>query len=682
MKALNYPIIALTLIFLAGLLAGFFLRLPFGLVSRLLFIAFFLFIGIFIFQYNYKGYSRLFAFAAFVLAFIIGVFVTEFHSSKNKKNHYVNYLIDGKLNSGEKIFLHGKVMKKLNSNKYANRYILNLESLQGRPMEGKILLNVRKNSLSKSLRIDDVVFMYGNLNAISSPKNPHQFDYHAFMENRRVFGQVDSNQKEILVIRNEISLRGLAENTRQSIVASLRENGFSKNQRAMVQALLLGETNDISKETYENYKKAGVVHILSVSGLHVGFVLLIFNFLLKFLERFKYGKTLKVILLLLLMWGFALLAGFSAAVVRSVTMFSFVAVGMNAGRKTNLINVLFMSMLAILVFEPSLVFELGFQLSYLAVFSIVVFQPKIYAVYNPRTKLGKMIWGTLTVSFAAQLGIFPLILYYFHQFPGLFLLANLLIIPLVGILLGLIMVSTALAFLGILPDFVAMIVGKSIDFLNRMVAWFAGQDWFLIENIRFTLWEMWASYLVLFCAVLLLWNFTYKKLVICSLSMILLLGVFIAEKENSMKDSKFLVFYKSRKSILVQKKGKEIKVFHNLEDTHLSEEYSIKNFCAGEGAGIFSDQPLNNIYKIGQNFLLIIDSTGVYELPELCDNYVLLRDSPKINLERLIETLKPKAVIVDGSNYKSYVKRWQKTCDRKKIAFHYTGERGFFEMKF
>ncbi len=682
MKALNLPLILLTLIFIAGLIMGVFVPLPLKAVILSLSFIFPVFLIIYFLQRNRPFYSYSFAAIAFILMFIIGFFATKFHSQENNKDHYINYLSSSGFHQEDgKLFL-GKVVKELNSNQYSNKYVLKLSAIGKRAVEGEVLLNVGKDSTGKALKIDDVIALDGSLSIIQPPRNPYQFDYNAFMKNRGVFRQIFCQPQEVLVLRNELSFRGFAENARESIVKNLRENGFSESQLAMVQALLLGQTDDISDKIYDNYKTAGVVHILSVSGLHVGFVLLILNFMLKFLERLKHGKYIKVILLVLLMWSFALLAGFSAAVVRSVTMFSVVAVGLNFGRKTYLLNILFMSLLAILLFAPQFIFELGFQLSYLAVISIVIFQPHIYAFWKPRTKVGKLGWGTMTVSLAAQIGIFPLILYYFHQFPGMFLLSNLLIIPLVGLILGLIMASVALAFLGILPDFVAYGVGKSIDVLNMMVAWFADRREFLIENIHFTSWEMWGSYLVLFFIVLLVWKFTYQKVLTLALSTILLLGVFIAEKQHTINSSKFLVFDKSRKTILVQKFGKELNIFHNLPEENIEEEYTVKSFCAGEGIRQVSSKPLKNIYKLGSDFLLVVDSSGVYQMPEMKDCYVLLRDSPKINLERLINTLSPKKIIVDGSNYKSYVARWEKTCSRRNIAFHYTRKMGVFEKDF
>lgn len=678
MKALNYPIIAFTCTFIAGLLLGFIISFDFKKVSFALGSVALIFFLLYFWKQSTPIRSGLFGFVSFLLMLLIGIFIPKFYAPENNLQHYLNSPSLISNSDEQEVLLQGKVIKPLNFNKFSNKYIIELSYIGKHPIEGMILLNIEKDSLSKKLKTDDIVAFFGSLQQFHPPRNKYQFDYKSFMENRGVFRQIYCRPNEVTFLKNERSVFGLAERVRKAVSRKLSENGFSKNQMAMIQALLLGQTNGISDQVYDSYKAAGVVHILSVSGLHVGFVLLIFDFLLKFLTRFRYGKILKVVLLIILMWAFALLAGFSAAVVRSVTMFSFVAVGLNLGRKTQLINILFMSLLAILLFEPHFIFELGFQLSYLAVFSIVIFQPLIYALYKPPNKLVKLIWGTATVSLAAQIGVFPLILFYFHQFPGLFLFANLVIIPLVGIILAFVIGCIVLAFLGILPPFLTHWIGESIDFLNSIVAWFAGKEYFLIQNIRFSKWEMLGCYGVLLCVILLIRKPSYKKIWACGLAFSLLLGILIFEKHQNLGSAEFMILYKNRKSILVKKTGNKLLVFHNLEKEHFQEEYKVKNILSGKGIENVSGADIKNVYFLGNEILLTVDSSGVYQLPTLKNCYVLLRESPRINLIRLIQILKPKQIIADGSNYKSYVERWKKTCMSSEIPFHNTREDGVF----
>ena len=205
----------------------------------------------------------------------------------------------------------------------------------------------------------------------------------------------------------------------------------------VVSALILGQQQDISKEILKDYQYAGAIHILSVSGLHVGFILLFITFLLRPLPKNKYGNWIRLLAILLGLWGFAIIAGLSPSVIRSATMFSFVAIGMNLKRSTNIFHTLLVSLFIILLFKPSFLFDVGFQLSYLSLFFILWIQPLLSKIWIPKNKILRYFWDILTVSFAAQIGALPLSIYYFHQFPGLFFVTNIIILPFLSIIMGL-----------------------------------------------------------------------------------------------------------------------------------------------------------------------------------------------------------------------------------------------------
>src|SRR5690606_8574638 len=217
-----------------------------------------------------------------------------------------------------------------------------------------------------------------------------------------VYRQLNASPLEVLVMNSEINdLQALAGKIREGIISRLRSYDFGPDELAIIQALLLGQRQEISQEIYSNYAAAGVIHILAVSGLHVGIILLLLNSLFKPLERLKAGRFLKLLLLLILLWSFALLAGLSPSVVRAVSMFSFVAVGMQLKRRTSVLNTLFISLMVLLLINPGFIRQVGFQLSYAAVFSIVLIQPHIYRIYKGELKIVKYFWGLLSVSLAA-----------------------------------------------------------------------------------------------------------------------------------------------------------------------------------------------------------------------------------------------------------------------------------------
>ena len=232
----------------------------------------------------------------------------------------------------------------------------------------------------------------------------------------------------------------------------------------------------------------------------MGIILLLLNHVLKFLDFLNHGRTLKIVVLVILLWSYAVIAGLSASVVRAVTMFTVFAIAMNLKRPTNVYNTLAISAFLILLFKPNFLFDVGFQLSYLAVLAIVSIEPLLSGLWHPNYKIVLFFWRTLTVTIAAQFGIIPLSLYYFHQFPGLFFLSNLVIIPFLGLILGMGFCVIILALCNLLPLFLADTFGNIINALNTFVAWVSKQEAFLFQNIPFSLEYVLFSYLFIISA--------------------------------------------------------------------------------------------------------------------------------------------------------------------------------------
>ncbi|HZJ35944.1 MAG TPA: ComEC/Rec2 family competence protein, partial [Gillisia sp.] len=425
-----------------------------------------------------------------------------------------------------------------------------------------------------------------------------------------------------------------------------------------------------------NYAAAGVIHILAVSGLHVGIILLLLNWVLKPVERLPKGKFIKTLLLLTLLWGFAILAGLSPSVVRAVSMFSFLAIGMQLNRRSSALSTLFISLLFLLLINPNFIFQVGFQLSYMAVFTIVLIQPFLFRLFTPKYKAIKYLWEIFTVTIVAQIGVLPLSLFYFHQFPGLFFISNLVILPFLGIILGLGILVMLLALTGLLPSILASFYGGMISSLNNFVAFVASKEDFIFQDIYFSVLLCVSAYLVILALILLLKNANIKNLSFFLLTLICVQVVLIYEK-TSGEFEETVVFHKSRNTVIGVKKGQNLVLYHNL-DTIASAQTFIRDYKTNLKLRTLEESNLKNVFQLSGKLVLLIDSTGVYELPGFIPNLIILTNSPKVNLDRIIEKLNPEMIIADGSNYPSYILKWKATGLSKKIPFHATGEKGAF----
>lgn len=676
MKYLNTSFIKLTLVFVAGILAGFFISDRFNLL-------FLLFTGLFVlFMFAYFRARKLFfqdvlfGISSVLLFFIIGILTTQLHLPKNQPQHYTNLITPEALNE-ERSLLMVLITEELKPDLYNRKFIAEVEKVNTSSAHGKILLLSPRDSLSTTLEADNRLILSSALQPVPAPLNPHQFNYRKFMENRGIMNQVQlyhGNFQHLSPVPSTPT--GLATNLRTRIVSALETNGFEKDELAIIQALLLGQRQDISEETYNNYAAAGAMHILAVSGLHVGIILLLLHRLFSPLERLKNGKFFKTILLILLLWLFALLAGLSPSVVRAVTMFSFVAIGLQIKRRSSVINTLFMSMMVLLLVKPQFIFEVGFQLSYLAVFSIVLLQPLLYALFEPRNSLIKYLWGLLTVTISAQAGVLPLSLFYFHQFPGLFFLSNLVILPLMGIILALGIVIIIFALAGLLPLFLAETYSLLIESLNKFVGFVADQEQFLFRDIPFSGYEALGFYLLLSALFLLLIKISYTRIIFALSTIVVLQLIFYMEIFNNASEE-FIVFHKSRSTLIGTKTARNLLIGHRLQEN--PEDLNVvRNYAMGEKTTNILPQKLQNMYGIGNDLLVIIDSSAIYPMKNLSPEYILLINSPRVNLNRLLKEVHPKVIIADGSNYKSFVARWRQTCEKNNITFHATGTRGAF----
>ena len=610
----------------------------------------------------------------YLLVFLIGTSSIYVKNELNSKTHYSHLM-----NDENNYFL--VVEKVLKPDLYSQKYITSVESINGTKVSGKILMNVRKDSVLK-LEVDNRIYVSSKLIEPSLPKNPFQFDYQKYLKKQNINHQVYTSFGGLLKLENRnFSFQGLAYNFRGSINKALIGNGFKGNELGVVNALLLGQRQDISPELLESYAGAGAIHILAVSGLHVGIILLILSFLFKPIERFKNGKLIKLIIIVLLLWMFAFIAGMSASVVRAVAMFTAVAIGMTFKRPTNVYNTLIISMFFLLLFNPYFLFDVGFQLSYLAVFAIVWLQPLFYSLLNIKIKFFDFFWQLLTVSFAAQIGILPLSTYYFHQFPSLFFISNLLIVPALGIILGGGIFVILLALLNILPAFLAKGYSELIHLMNSIIEWVSQQEDFLIRNISFSFFMVVASYVFIVFGIKLLTKRKPMRLIYFLVSVLLLQAVFIYEKKGLQSTNEFIVFQKSRFSMLALREGNQLNVFHNLDSVMFKKDRLIEQYKVGLGNLELKQNKIQNFYKYNNQKILIIDSLGIYQSNNLKPDIIVLQQSPKINLVRIIDSLVPKIIIADGSNYKSYIKFWKETCNQKNTPFHSTSQKGAYILK-
>ena len=670
MKQLKFIPLHLVFFLVLGILSAFYFKISLKVIFVLSILVLVLLAIIFFNSRNKLNSSILFSISSSILFFFIGMTAYHIHSDSSKKDHYT-----AKSTFEEKSIIL-RITKELKPSLFHYKFeatILQIDSINA---QGKVLVNIHRDSLFKVLKVDDKILVKASLQDVNTPKNPYQFNYKKYLERQNIYKQLIIDQNGYLLLDdNQTSLNGLAYRFRKKVNLSLKKFKFKKNELSIINALLLGQRQEISKDVLENYTKAGAIHILAISGLHVGIILLLLSIILKPLEYLKNGKTIKLITVVVLLWCFAFIAGMSASVIRAVTMFTAVAVSLLGKKQSTIYNNLIISIFILLLFNPSYLFDVGFQLSYLAVFFIVWLQPILYKFWIPSWQPINYFWKIFTVSIAAQIGVLPLSLYYFHQFPGLFFIANLVIIPFLGIILGLGILVIFLAITNVLPQFLADLYQSIIGLMNLFIEWIALQEGFIFYNISFSTLMLVSCYLLIFFSFLWIEKKTHLRLKNALLSLLLVQSVFVYEKWYASSKNELIIFNKSSASLIGDKTGNQLKLFHN-SDNISDQNNIIKSYITGNHIDQFKIIDSINKSQLLNKNILVIDSLGLYQLKNFESKTILLTQSPKINLERLIKTIRPLKIIADNSNFKNYVARWQKTSLEYNVPFYYTNKLG------
>lgn len=671
MRSFNFVSIKLTVFLIVGIVLGFYL----DIAPRIPFIAICIMFPVLYFTYKRQARDGIpfFELTTLLITISLGVLVVGLSLSNHLGNHYSHN------NFTQNQLWQLNVREVLKPNPYTQRYVVVVEGLEHKKATGKLLLSLPVDSTKENFKIDEKLFVFTKAETIQPPLNPHQFNYKDYLRKQGIFHQIRTNHEFIVVQEAPTStIIGLASSFREHLIAKLKEYPFGADELAVIQALLLGQRDDISESTYNNYANAGAIHILAVSGLHVGILLFIFQFLLSPLERFPKGKTLKLVAVVFLLWAYAFIAGLSPSIVRAVTMFSFVAYALYLNRPTNAFNIIALSMWFILLIKPLFLFQVGFQMSYAAVFAIVWIYPKLQRFWFPEQVIVRKAWQLLSVSLAAQLGVLPISLFYFHQFPALFFVSNLLIIPFLGLILGLGILVMALALVNHLPDFLVVSYNWVIQTMNTIVGWVAKQEEFVIKDIPFDDVQLVLGYAIVISMVVFLSQPKLKPTLILCSGIIAFQTWGIWNQIQLQQKEALVLVHRSRNSILLHQLGNALHIYaqDSINPGNIVQDYSV-----AERIKTIDNIQLKNNYSIGQKKLYIMDSLGIYPI-ERNQDFVLLTQSPKINLERFLDSVRPKMVLADGSNYPSYVSRWKRTCVQKEIPFHHTGEKGYYVFDF
>ena len=551
---------------------------------------------------------------------------------------------------------------------------------------GKLITYFQSTDAIKTLQVGDIILLKNNVKEIQEPANPNEFNYKRYLSFHQIHFQAYLRLEDWKKIGNEFSIFRFTDKIRNYLLDQLQKLHISNKEFAIASALILGYKSELDQETIQAYSSSGAMHVLAVSGLHVGIIYWIFLLLLKPLQNIRSGKILHPIIILFLLWFYAVLTGLSPSVLRATTMFSFVIVGKTLTKNIPIYNTLTVSAFFLLLINPYLVMEVGFQLSYLAVLGIVYIQPKLYQTWFSNFKfIGKWgnwiidkIWVLTSVSIAAQIATFPLGLLYFHQFPNYFLFSNIFVIPIATLIIYFGVGLLAVSEITLLANPLSFIFSKLIKTLNFIVEFVEKLPYSIVQEIAISVIETWLIYgIILFLLVFLSTRKAFH-LKIALLFCVIFCSFQLFETINQVSQKRITVYHINGESAIEFTDG--TKAYFFADSALLSNQskllFHVKHNWWEHGIKTVETHDFHDIYtkKIKKDNLYIEHGIGMFfdkkfYIPQKMDSsfipsypmsidLLIISHNNFISCSNLIQSFSSKSSIIDGSNYKSLCKTY------------------------
>ncbi len=647
-------------------------------------------------KYHYRW---VFGLVMFILLFFIGFIRLQQKRTKasdfdiNKAKYFI-------------AIINEEPIEKNKSIKSIVKIIAKKDSLDWQSTVFKAIIYFEKINSSKKLKYGDRISFANNLKQVSTPNNPKEFDYKKYLANKNI------HFNAYLQTRNWIKLKGNDANPifkysyqiRNYALNLYKKYGITGNEFAVLSALTLGYKEELDDQIKQAYSSTGAMHVLAVSGLHVGIIFVILNNLL-FFKKFKQGRIIKAIVIIFFLWAFAFISGLSISVVRASLMFSLAIIGTAINKNASIYNTISLSAFILLIHNPLVITDVGFQLSYLAVTSIVYLHPQIYAWFDINDWTLDKIWSITAVSIAAQIGTAPIQMYYFHQFPTYFFLSNIIVIPAAFIIMYTSLFFLLISGIEIIAYVIAYILNWIVWFLNYLIFGLEMLPYSKISDISFDLNQT----LILFIIFALLIVYLQRNKIAFLKASIIVLTIFIgisSLKKVKLIETKSIYIYNVKKSSIFNiidndnnilfadkesidnKKMIRYAAYNNwlfLKAKNVRNIYTDNLFKQGD-TSLYLNKNIfyrNNFLNYYNKKFLFVNNDDLLHFKSNCKmkvDYVVLMNNTKVILDELSELIDFKEIIFDSSNGYKQIKYWKKECEKRKIKYFSVPDMGAFSL--
>ncbi len=618
--------------------------------------------------------KRLFLFCFDVFFFLFAVNLVYKTNTSYQNNYYGRYI----KNSDSAVYLSATINDLPVEKENFVKCLLKVNEIKAgtgfKTVDGNIIAYFKKPLTNKKIKPGSTLILKAKLLEIDPPKNPYEFDYKTYLYNKQIYHTtfVDNGTFEIVNVPQQLNpvwYFGLF--VKEKILQRLKNSGLTYQAYGICAALLTGYDDEIDKQVVESFSHSGTLHVLSVSGLHTGLIYLVLAFLFDLADKKKKYKILKFSVITLLLWSFALITGFSAPVLRAVIMFNLLGFGKIFYRSDyrNQVNILLVSAFILLCYDPFFITDVGFLLSYFAVFGLLYFQPKLAAGWQPHNKIANWLWQGTTVSFAATISTLPLTLFFFKQFPLWFFVCNIVVIPVSFVVL-------LLAFFAILKlGIAAVIINYIIKWLVAFISFFNSAKFGFVDNIDFGFYDAVFLSILIILTALAFQNRSYR-LIRASFGLLICWQIISIMLSYYAKTESLVAVYQTNKSNYVLTKNSTNSILNQLDSAQFV--YHIKPHVTSFNNTNLSIAPFNYLEQKGKTVLILNQKDRWPDMSFKTIDFLVLANNFRlygIDMEAFSEL---KTVILDGSNNNYSVKKAEELCRKFDVELIKTKQKGAY----
>jgi competence protein ComEC len=684
-KWVPYAMVRITLCLVAGILLGIYQPelLPFHTATILLAILCGVAFSLYWISRSNKVYRTAFGFISLSALVVFGFI----HLYQNTSSNQPDNLIHSNGITAYECIVRSAPESKTNSWKFYVE-VVRIKTDTWKLASGKVVLYVSKKTINKIPWLyGDHLLVHGEPQKLKPPANPNEFDFRRFLTFKNIYHQqfLKANQIQFVAPPARRGFIYYSHRVRDWASSIIESTIKGDQNQAVAMALILGVTEGIDNELLSAYAASGAMHVLAVSGMHVGIIYVIILYLFKPIKKYRWSPWLVAGLSIFLLWAFAFVTGLSPSVLRAVTMFSFVALAKPLGWRTNIYNTLATSAFILLIYDPYLIMSVGFQLSYLAVLGIVYLQKPLYNLWLIENRIGNWVWEITCISIAAQVATFALGMLYFHQFPVYFLVSNLFVIPLsTAVLVGGILLL-AVSWLPPLADLIGWLLQGLIEILNETVIITEKLPFSIISGIHVTTFQCWLIMSILFSLILML-EYRSRKLVwLTTLLCAALIFSQVQHLHHNLNIQQFVVYSVSNHTAMEWiSNGKSYYRADSslLQDAERTRFHILPNRLQHGVKETLQKIPFEKsyagypFYQWHDNTIALLNKRG-QPLPPVPLDYLIISNQA-LSLRDTSKLLATSKIILDGTNSSPYIARWKLAQQNKQWQVHAVSDEGAF----